>query len=774
MRSLISRFVLVLLPLVLAIALVNSGCPAPPIDEPTTDAEVKKDAGQNTDTTSTDGTKTEEPKVPDTTEIDDPGKTDTKPDEPVVDKGFCNDPPPGCDKCGPATDPNAKKKLGETCELPAAGQADPCEAGLKCFEARIIDGQFYRPIIQCVKVCNADSECDAAANQTCVGIDQNGTKACVTLKQEGEACEPASLNLCGSNGQIAIDCLVSDTNTSTAGVCTRRCGGQTGETCASLTGKACRKPKPAAVQNYCLDPVLPGPKCLGETCDISSNATNCLSGLRCLDGYCVKNCTITTQDKDCDTTNGETCFQPLGQEGFCQPKPTVTKAGEECTPLKRCDESKGLACISTGETSICVQKCDVAKGEDKNPDCGADELCQKPSDSFGFGICRTKAKFEQSCGATAVCSDKPSACINIGDPLGALCLKLCETSKNKSEDDASNPDCDGGKGQCNKLNNSISSDGKSYDGACFAARPKTAAVGASCAFNKTDGMRSADCVDGARCVFLGGTPHPTCYPDCDPCNSTRKGTDWVHPKCANGTKECIGLTSGGRPAGGICLPDGKPVRNEGEFCDFQNGCKDPDNILCVRFSNAEDASSICARKCDPEKGRSSNPDCPGNGECGALSNGGGVCLPVLKRSRKIGEGCKGPIGTVRYDDCLEKDKDGKQLFCAEPDITGVDGTCQVFCNPINGFKDNPECKAAGLTNHLCVIGDLTQPNKGACLELCSFSNRKDCSQKQCKYGQCREFLLGKRGDCTDATKEKDCTDKGGQCVNKTCLATVCL
>ena len=37
----------------------------------------------------------------------------------------------------------------------------------------------------------------------------------------------------------------------------------------------------------------------------------------------------------------------------------------------------------------------------------------------------------------------------------------------------------------------------------------------------------------------------------------------------------------------------------------------------------------------------------------------------------------------------------------------------ILCNPANGFKDNPGCKAAGLADRLCLPGDLRQPDRGA-------------------------------------------------------------
>lgn len=752
-----------------AFVLIFTACPGTgPVDEPGSDGVVVTD-GDTTDTAKPDDTQT-----PDTPIVKDDTKGPEDPAKPEADGGTTPDVcPPGCGTCGGGTGPTDKLDVGAACTKPEAGQPNPCKDGLLCFEVRVVNGRFYRPVTQCVKSCNTDADC-GTPGISCVSAPNGAdpaVKICSETKTENEACDASLAQLCASTQQVQLDCLVKDINNDTVGACTRRC--QADINCDVNSGRICRKPVPDAVSTYCLEPSLPGPKCLGETCDVSSNATNCLSGLACDSGICVKECTVATQDKDCDTAAGETCFQAFGSpKGFCQPKPTVTTEGEACNPLKRCDESKGLACVTSGDSSTCVRKCDTNKGEDNNPDCPADTLCQKPSDQIPFGICRKKAGFSEPCGITGTCTATPSACINVNDTLGALCLRLCDPDKNDDKD--LNPDCDGGKGSCVTLNSAITSGGKSYMGACFAGRPKTQEVGESCDFNKNDGLKSPDCKDGGRCIFFSGTPGPQCYLDCDPCKSFEKNGDWYNNVCANGDDRCLGVTSGGQPAGGVCEPAaGKPVRDVGQPCDSTNGCKDPDNVTCVRFSNAEDATSICSKNCDPGKGTQTNPECPGNASCLGLNNGGGVCNPLVERTQKIGEGCNGPRGTPRYNECLAE-QDGKKLFCAEPGITGIDGTCQVFCNPTKGFKDNADCKAAGLSNHLCLPGDLTQPDKGGCLEICSFSSRKDCSQKQCQFGQCREFLLGKSGDCDTQAKETDCQSKGGTCVNKTCLSTVCL
>lgn len=764
MRSIFLRLTALLLPLALAITVASVACDTkPPVDEKKTEATTK-DSGTTDKSNPIEKDIVQDKKTPDQNPVDD---KITKENDVIKDgQSVC---PPGCtDKPGCGSNPTAtKKKLGEVCEKPTAGKENPCEKGLVCFEARIINGQFYAPVTQCVKSCKENTECEASGGETCIDGGADTGKICVALKKIGETCNPSIRQLCGSTQNQPADCLVNDVQNDKEGKCAASC--RDDAACSSIAGTKCRKPIPSAVQNYCLAPSLPGPRCLGEKCDVATTATNCLKGHRCESSVCVKIC---KKNDDCDTANGERCGIAFGaSEGTCLPKPNVSKVGEECTPLKRCVE--GLTCLNNGDKTVCMKRCDTSKGDKQNPECPADQLCQKPNQNVPFGICRKQVKILQPCGMAAICTEQPSRCINVNAAIGALCLKLCDASKN-AKDTNLNPDCDGGKGICNTLRAPVTEGGKNYTGVCFSARPKTQQVGQGCDFNKKDGMKSPDCVDGTRCVNLSGGPGPTCYPDCNPCDSVRKSGRWEHPKCTGSNKTCNALTAGGRPAGGICVPDGKPTRNEGEYCDIQNGCKNPENVLCVTFSRDADAKGVCSRKCDPEEGRNSNPKCPGNGRCAGLNSGGGVCFAVRKRTQDIGEGCNGDPGTPRYHTCLEKTKDGKKLTCADIGITGVTGSCQVSCDTTQGFKDNPDCKAAGLGSHLCLPGDINNPKRGACLELCSFTDRKDCSKKQCQYGVCREFLLGKREECTTPEKEKDCASRGGKCVNKTCLTTICL
>ena len=212
----------------------------------------------------------------------------------------------------------------------------------------------------------------------------------------------------------------------------------------------------------------------------------------------------------------------------------------------------------------------------------------------------------------------------------------------------------------------------------------------------------------------------------------------------------------------------RPAINE-HGC-MQKGCKE--GLLCVNFSSEEDAKGLCSKFCKPTNQGGDGSECD-SGECLGLVDGRGVCAPQRKRSKKLGEECRGPRGTPRYDECLETDG-GKKVQCAPEGDNSSSRTCMISCDPANGPNDNKDCKDAGLNNHLC-LPDQDRPELGACVEKCTFTNRLRCETSKCQYGTCQEKQLDtKTGQCTDTAKEEACKKKGGTCVNKTCVVSACL
>jgi hypothetical protein len=672
--------------------------------------------------------------------------------------------PPGCvnDKCTGGSQ-TKDISLGSSCKV-ETGQPDPCaKVGFTCV-ANGINNNAY-----CYKTCTSDADCQSFPGQKCVerGTKDVHPKICGVLNTDtdGEICNYSRQTFC-ADGYV---CLVSEEGP-TAGQCFKSCTNDL----QCTGGKVCRKVSEGSTNTFCMDPILPGPRCVGQTCSSASTNTNCMEGLYCDEGMCLHKCDKQNGDADCDTAKGETCvkfpFDP--RPGLCLTPPSVFKAGEECDGLRRCDDTKGLRCVAiTEDKSICIKTCDTNKGAENNPDCpSADFLCNKPQ-NMSVGLCQKKGKFGDMCGGDTTCAEKPSACIRLTE-TDAYCLKLCATAENKSKEDETNPACDGGKGRCIQLSGTIDVDGKGYNGACLPYREKKLAAGEACGMDQ--GLNAPDCKEGTRCVGLSGLPAPICFVDCDPCDSISKDGDWLHPACNGGKDSCIPLQySDGKPAGGICLVAGEPVLDLGEFCgsDMKKGCKD--ELMCVRFSNQEGAQSVCSKKCDPGKGTSTNAECNG-GQCGSLTSGGGVCIPEPRRTRKLGEECGGDIGMVGFDDCLEE-QGGKKLMCAQSSLPGLPRTCLVGCNTIKGFKDNDDCKNYGLTNHLCLPGDNRSPDRGACIEICTFTNRLRCETSKCEHGKCQESMLDQqRGKCLTEQDEKKCQDKGGTCIKQTCVANLCL
>ena len=623
-------------------------------------------------------------------------------------------------------------------------QPEPCDSskGLRCIQNGINNAGY------CYKSCEKDQDCGKDAGQKCLD------SFCGVQNKAMDICNYSQQAFC----QQGLICMVSDSKR-TAGTCYKRCTQDT--ECSALNGLVCRIMQTGSKDKFCLPKLLPGPLCMGKKCSPSSTATNCMEGLICLDGVCSKTCKTATAKQDCDMKSGEKCeFVSFSSPRLCLLPPTVTEAGKPCSGTERCDSTKGLQCVAISQTSsVCMKKCDANKNEKDgtNAECGSKKyLCRQPQ-STTTALCFEKADLWGNCYGGKACPAN-SMCVGFGG-VEAYCLSECDKSKNKSEDDKTNPDCDGGKGTCIGL----SSGDK---GACLPYRELKLEKKQVCGMNGN--LKAPDCKKGLRC-FSG-----ICMVDCDPCTANLSATgEWVHKNCENGTKSCTPLVySDGRSAGGICQIKGNPVLGDGDYCGGkdQSGKDCKEGYHCVRFSNVEGAQAICSKDCDPS---GKGTECA-SGSCGSLTNGDGICRPTPKRRGKLGDECLGDVGMDGYHDCLEKDTKGNLLVCARPPYPGAKRSCQIRCNPVDGVVDNAQCKKMGLTNHLCLPADDKEPTKGACLEQCHFVDKLRCKTSKCTLGQCQSTGFGRKGQCTTQEKEDECKKLGGTCnKDKTCIINIC-
>lgn len=731
--------------LALSTSIVYTACgdTAPPVEGGTNEATTNNDGGTTTDTTTNNNNTNN-------TNTNDAGPTDNNTVKEDGPEGNTNEPtpekedncPPGCGNCT-QPDPN-NIQLGENCEIKSDG-TDVCDKSksLVCAPFGESNGTVSG---SCLNKCTTDDECGKIRiGLKCLEFKVGTTtvKACALRNKAGDPCNTNQQVYC-ETGNV---CLISSADG--GGTCIKSCS----STAECPKGEVCRQAVASSTRTFCLEPVLAGPKCIGDDCDTTNRSTNCLGGLTCYDGVCVLGCDKANGDKDCDTTRGEECYKQLFSSipAFCRAKPTQGKPGDECNNSnKLCDDTKGLRCLS----GICVKSCDRNKGEANNPDCASipNSQCKEAQTASGaVNVCQIESKVNDLCTPDRFCP-QGARCINLTGGPGPTCYVDCDpcTQKKNSSGDWVHDAC-GGTAGCTAL---TYSDGRPAGGICISSGDPVLGENEVCGQDPKKG-----CKEGLLCVRFSSSPNGSvCSKKCDPAKGDEK-----NPDCGGG--RCAALTNGG----GICYPQGKKELKENEFCgdDLSKSCLD--GLTCVNFSNAEDAKGICSKGCDPNGDAS---ECP-SGECGRLTNGSGVCMPQLRRTRKSGEQCRGPLGTEYANDCLEKDGTTK-LVCAPEGDTSDKRYCMAACDPANGLVNNSDCTGAGLNNHIC-LPDKTRPDLGACVEKCTFTNRLRCETSKCQYGVCQiKQLDSQKGQCLTPADEKKCQDRGGKCVDKTCIANVCL
>ena len=576
---------------------------------------------------------------------------DTEPPREAID---C---PQGCPDCSSTTKPVEKDvKEGGTCVLTGSqtkGDQANCAKDLVCLEAA---SYHY-----CFKKCQADADCKQG--QKCLSGYFQESNVCGTQGGEGEKCDYTEQQFCASG----VTCLITN-QTKVAGQCYKKCE----KDLDCTLGKACKQLTSSS--KFCDDPVLPGPRCIGEACNDTQTGTNCIQGLICKDGNCLKQCTRATGDKDCDTKNGESCWHPFGEpKGYCIPKPAVFKEGEKCSSAMPC--GTGLRCVQIGTDSrICATQCDETKGEDNNPDCASGKKCQKRSGEE-LAYCRGESDVLGPCGIDNC--KKDLRCVFLSGSPQPVCFTECDPCKQvrNKEGEWVHPACENGKVGCVAL----TSGGKPSGGICLPSGDKSLGEGQNCGVDY-----AKSCKDAFLCVRFSSADGATgvCSAKCDP-------TAEKNPECDGGKGRCGKLTSGA----GACEPNAKKIKKLGELCGGDPGtpsfneCLDEDNGKKLVCANPPTSGSLlpdrCMVRCNASTGSIDNADCK---KAGLNSH---LCIPV-------GDGMDGA--------CFEKCAITNRLACESTKC--ANGKCYEFRQgDCKTEAEKKNCTTIGgvCANNLCLV-----------------------------------------------------------------------
>jgi hypothetical protein len=447
-------------------------------------------------------------------------------------------------------------------------------------------------------------------------------------------------------------------------------------------------------------------------------ATDCKTNETCVgitqtSAICLINCDTRKNTSKDNLLNPE-CYGGYGEclgvsqtdpnKGACVP-PRKAKRGwkESCgdflNPDKpsyhNCKDSDTM-CVNTGEAAFCWKKCDPAKNDanKKNPGCEAGQgVCHALQS--GGGVCEPVRPKTQNKGdkcltgdpsdptwadckeglmcKSGVCADAPKktrklseSCLlsNPADPGYDDCIDGLICSANKCVDKcdinkatpATNPDCPPG----------FFCSGTGANTMCKALPEKktsgTKQLGEDCS-----NVTAANFCDPSKDLFCN---FPKCAKACDP----RQGTT-TNPSCT-ANEECVEITTYSHLGGG-CLP--KPSQQKGAVCNttdkrciagltcYWDHCGQtcdaakPQPSDCASDEWCITAGKVCAKKCDPANGTSTNTACGQGTYCAAHSTTykPGHCRPLPSKKqgpKQLGEDCSNYTTTSFCDG-------SKNYFC---------------------------------------------------------------------------------------------------------------
>ncbi len=433
-------------------------------------------------------------------------------------------------------------------------------------------------------------------------------------------------------------------------------------------------------------------------------------------------------DDDCPA--GATCLSEEASNGdvpggFCR---VVCEDNNACA---------GGACLPSGASNICFQRCDDGEA------CRADWTCVQADDA---SICLPDCR-EVGCGAAEVCNADSGVCEQAPTPCryecaageectGGRCVRLngtCVTDYHCPDDDPDTVELDGRQcheGNCVPEEFADCQNGEGCDASqvCVPRQQGMPLAGGLCLFG---------CQADEDCPL-----HKMCYPNLNGaqacyfrvCGAGPNGDDngTVRGPCMTGSMaqwqgSCIPL-SAATPTPGFCFEAGNVP--EGGACDAQNDGRAPADraLQCgqgsICFDDPDDPQDPgqnfagrgqCVRMCNPAAPAcNANRTCinfgqlddPGtrdvdetlvqgfclNTDCNVAVNecaGGQHCRPY---SLVANEGaCSPPGQTAHRQPCLRHTECAEQSFCGN---TGSGPICLQVCNmgaPEPGCPDGEQC-----------------------------------------------------------------------------------
>lgn len=329
-----------------------------------------------------------------------------------------------------------------------------------------------------------------------------------------------------------------------------------------------------------------------------------------------------------------------------------------------------------------------------------------------------------------------------------------------------------------------------------------------------------DCSDpGARCITLFAGER-ICGSPCETSEACPEGAfcatlDGELRQCIPEDLTCVDRCSDlACPSGQFCDPITGECAREARICDvgcqFDSECGDRDRFRCIS-TGAADGETICTRRCNPNPPAGSDPQCPTDFFCGALSNNEeeGVCVPFegtctdrcLDANCPAGQNCdpftgacvEPTTGACDRDCTSNADCGGQEDICLNVGI-GEGPHCWRNCTESQSCPDGYECQTfVELSQSLCLpLGQQCQtcydsdcfphgicnPSTGECMP-----HPEDCTLQGCDENQLCEPASRRCVDldrsCQGSSWAADCDNVITRCTTRRAntegiCATLCI
>ena len=428
--------------------------------------------------------------------------------------------------------------------------------------------------------------------------------------------------------------------------------------------------------------------------------------------------------------------------------------GETCSNLKNaeyCDGNKTLFCYN----HKCVRACDYSRGENNNPDCYSDEVCEFTPNSFLGGKCLPKPTQREGepCDAKKRCL-KGLTCVK------GRCQKYCQKDTDCPKDYACLisqntcvKKCDPSKELVGPTCGSVfycSYSSLIKPGYCKKLPEKK--IGPKKLGEFCSNKNKTEYCDGNQNLFCYNNK---CIKACDYSKGQKNNPDCQRDEVCTFTPYSF--------SGGKC--EIYPTQKEGEPCGPRKRCLK--GLKCI--------NGRCAKPCTKDS------DCPSGQAC-LLTEGG--CVKKCDPSKElVGKTCgKGfycskhhivkpglckklpekEKGTKKLgESCTSAQCDGDQkLFCNYP-------TCAKACDYSRGENGNPDCSK----NEICTFNSRSFLGGQCKIKPTQREGERCNSQKICIKGLgcfrgiCRKLCDPAQNNCTSGQKcYKDFSSGKGYCV----------